>query len=102
MGKVSFTMDMWSDPDKKAYMAVTAHSLKSQSLQVSNTLQQSIYLHVDLLGFAHVPGTHSGKHLAEVFLFIINRLNIAHKVSFISNYIDLYLNLLIDWMDHCG
>ena len=71
MGKVSFTMDMWSDPDRKAYMAVTAHWIERQALQVSDTLQQSIRLHVDLLGFAHVPGTHSGECLAEVFLFTV-------------------------------
>ncbi|KAI0289304.1 hypothetical protein BC826DRAFT_891091, partial [Russula brevipes] len=25
MGKISLTMDIWSDPDRKSYMAVTAH-----------------------------------------------------------------------------
>jgi hypothetical protein len=29
LGKVSFTTDMWSDPDLKPYMAVTAHWLEN-------------------------------------------------------------------------
>ncbi len=28
VGRVSFTTDMWSDPDLKPYMAVTAHWLE--------------------------------------------------------------------------
>jgi hypothetical protein len=90
MGKISFTMDMWSDPDRKSYMAVTAHWIEHQALQVSQTLQHKIILRADLLGFIHVPGSHTGSALAETFLFIINCLQIS-KVSF--NFIILkYIN----------
>ena len=67
-------MDIWSDPDRKGYMAVTAHWIGNH--------QKSINLRADLLGFVNITGSHTGKRLAEVFLFIIDRLGINKKVSF--------------------
>jgi hypothetical protein len=69
-------MDMWSNPDRKAYMAVTAHWMENY--------HKSINLRADLVGFVNVAGSHTGKRLAEVFLFIIDRLNIDKKVSFLN------------------
>ena len=96
MGKISFTMDIWSDPDLKAYMAVTAHWMESQTLQS----QQRISLRADLIGFINVLENHTGEHLAKVFLFIIDHLNIANKVGFLLKFIKLNL-YFIDWMGHC-
>jgi hypothetical protein len=79
MGKISLTMDIWSDPDRKPYMAVTAHWMECQSLQQ----QQRINLRIDLLGFVNVSGAHSGDNLATVLLFVIDRFQIADKVSFL-------------------
>ena len=86
MGKISFTTDMWSDFNKKAYMAVTAHWLQKVSLETSNRLQPKISLRTDLIGFVHVPSSHTGEYLAEVFLSIIDRLKIAKKVFFLNLY----------------
>jgi hypothetical protein len=62
MGKISFTMDMWTDDyKKKAYMAVTAHWLEKVTL--SGRLQSRISLHTDLIGFMHVSGSHTGELL---------------------------------------
>lgn len=84
MGKISFTMDMWTDDfNKKPYMAVTAHWLEKAT--ISNRLQSRISLCTDLIGFMHVPGSHTGERLAEAFLLIIGHLKIAKKV-----YIYLY------------
>lgn len=84
MGKISFTMDMWTDDfNKKPYMAVTAHWLEKAT--ISNRLQSRISLRTDLIGFMHVPGSHTGERLAEAFLLIIGHLKIAKKV-----YIYLY------------
>lgn len=80
MGKVSFTMDCWTDHDLKPYMAVTAHWLERKSIQTAQGQQQNLCLHVDLVGFLLVPGSHTGERLAEEFLFIIDRLNLANKV----------------------
>jgi len=98
MGKVSFTMDMWSDPDRKPYLAVTAHWMERQA---SYTLQHRINLRVDLIGFVYVPGHYTGKHLAEVFLFIINCLQIEKKVSSTFKYFFIILIYSLDWMDYC-
>lgn len=78
---------MWSDPDMKPYMAVTAHWIEHQ------TLQHRISLRADLLGFIHVPESHTGVCLAETFLFIIDRLQISKKVSFgfYCNSLDSFL-----------
>jgi hypothetical protein len=75
MGKISFTMDIWTDINMKPYMAVTTHWLEKQ--------QQKIKLRVDLIGFVYIPGSHSGERLAEIFLFIVDRLNLAKKVKYI-------------------
>ena len=76
MGKISFTTDIWTDFNLKPYMAVTAHWLEQPSLQ-----QPKINLRVDLIGFIHIPGSHTGDRLAEVFLFVLDRLKLAKKVK---------------------
>ncbi len=79
-------MDMWSDPDRKSYLAVTAHWMDCH--------QKRINLRADLLGFVNVAGSHTGEHLAKVFLFIIDHLCIDKKVSFLINCV-LELNIIL-------
>jgi len=81
MGKISFTMVTWTDFDKKPYMAVTAHWLEKTSLLMSGRLQQQVNLHTDLIGFVHIPGTHTGERLAEVFHLVLKCLKITQKVK---------------------
>ena len=78
LGQVSFTTDLWSDPDQKPYMAVTAHWLELAHLQGG---QKKIIIRADLVGFVHVPGHHSGDRLAKAFFFIISRMGLAKKVN---------------------
>jgi hypothetical protein len=84
MGKISFTMDIWTDLNMKAYMAVTAHWLQNISLQQSGTLQSKLTLRSDLIGFVHIPGSHNGERLSKVFLYILDRINLgkSKKVCF--------------------
>ncbi len=84
MGKISFTMDIWTDLNMKAYMAVTAHWLQNISLQQSGALQSKLILRSDLIGFVHIPGSHTGERLAKVFLYILDRINLgkSKKVCF--------------------
>ena len=72
---------MWTDLNKIPYIAVTAHWLEQVSLQ-----QQKVNLRTDLIGFVHVPGTHTGERLAEVFLWVIDRLKLDKKVRFLILY----------------
>jgi hypothetical protein len=79
MGKVSFTTDVWTDFNMKAYMAVTAHWLQKDSLQ-----QSKLTLCSDLIGFVHIPGSHTGERLAKVFVHILDRIKLgkSKKVCF--------------------
>lgn len=72
-------MNVWSDFNRKSYLAVTAHWMEYH--------QKCISLRADLLGFVIISDNHTGKHLAEVFLFIIDCLSIDKKVSFLINKI---------------
>jgi hypothetical protein len=83
MGKISFIMDLWADFDKKHYMAVTAYWLEKTSLLDSESSQQQVNLCTDLIGFMHIPGNHTGEHLAEVFFWILEHLKITKKVRII-------------------
>ena len=76
---MSFTTDLWSDPDLKPYMAVTAHWLELVHLQGG---QKKITIRADLIGFIHVPGHHTWEKLAKVFHFIISRVGLIKKVIF--------------------
>jgi hypothetical protein len=80
MGKISFIMDTWTDLNRKAYMAVTAHWLEKASVQMSSMLQPKINLRTDLIGFKYIPESHTGGYLAETFLSIIDGLKITKKV----------------------
>ena len=77
-------MDIWTDLNMKAYMAVTAHWLQNISLQQSGALQSKLILRSDLIGFVHIPGSHTGERLAKVFLYILDHINLgkSKKVCF--------------------
>jgi hypothetical protein len=66
-------------------MAVTAHWIQKHTVQTPHGPHETLSLQVDLIGFIAVPGSHTGDRLAEVFMFVINRLNIAKKVSFLED-----------------
>ncbi len=74
-------------------MAVTAHWIEGVEVKTMTGLQKNMQLRSDLVGFLHIPGRHTGKHLAECFLFILDRLDITEKVS--SGSICLFAWLLI-------
>jgi hypothetical protein len=80
MGKISFTMNTWTDLDMNSYMGVTAHWVQKYLVQTPCGNQEMLRLRADLIGFIAIPGSHTGEHLAEIFMFVINRLDIAKKV----------------------
>jgi hypothetical protein len=79
MGKVSFTMNIWTNLNMKAHMAVTAHWLQNKALQSKLTLCS------DLIGFVHIPSSHTGERLAKVFIHILDRIKLgkSKKVQYI-------------------
>lgn len=81
ISKISSTMDMWSDKQKKPHMAVTGHWLQAKLIATPSGPQYTLTLRTDLIGFMRVSGHHDGEHLAAAFIYIIDRIGIAHKVS---------------------
>lgn len=82
VGKISFTMDMWSDTNLTPFMAVTAHWIQATVEETTSGTRQKLRLRADLIGFQRVPGRHTGEHLAQAFLFVIDRLAITKMVCF--------------------
>jgi len=72
-GRVSFTSDVWSKTDLSAFMAVTAHYLISK--------EAKLVLRHQLVAFRHIEGSHTGKHLAEIFFHVLQELAILDRVS---------------------
>jgi hypothetical protein len=73
---------MWSDPNLVPFMAVTAHWIDAKTEDTPNGLKHTLTLWADLIGFLRVPGRHTGDHLAQAFLFILDRLKITEKVHY--------------------
>ena len=82
VGKISFTTDVWSDPNLTSFMGVTAHWIEGVEVKTMTDPQKKLELRSDLVGFLNIPGRHTGQHLAECFMFILDRMKITEKVSF--------------------
>jgi hypothetical protein len=91
VGKISFTTDNWSDPNRASFMAVTAHWIEAIDEMTTSGVHKKLQLRADLIGFHKIPGRHTGEHLAHCFLFITDRIKITPKVSAISTVLS-YLN----------
>lgn len=98
MGKISTTMDMWSDPNLNPFMAVTAHWIQAKTIQTPDGPQHILTLRADLIGFHRVPGRHDGEHLAHAFIFITDRIGITHKVSCFLHYHYTVSEPFVAWM----
>jgi hypothetical protein len=66
----------------------------------SSTGQQQVNLRADLIEFVHVPESYTGDHLAEVYLFILNRMKLVKKVLFMSFNFNFNLPVIFfkDWL----
>lgn len=79
VGKISFTVDGWSDPNQRPFLAVTAHWIQETS-ETTSAGTPKLSLESALIGFHHLPGRHTGEHLAQCFIFITDWLGITSKV----------------------
>jgi len=91
VGKISFTTDTWTDPNQSSFMAVTAHWIEAVDEKSPTGSHKKLRLRADLVGFHHLPGQHTGEHLAHCFLFITDRLKITGKVSGIFGFLFVVL-----------
>lgn len=82
-----------------SFLAVTAHWI--EAFEETSTHSKKIRLRSDLIGFHHIPGRHSGEHLAHCFLYILDRINITSKVcSFLLLNCNTFIYQIIDWLDN--
>jgi hypothetical protein len=81
-------------------MAITAHWITA-AVSVQNPVQRAtLTMRADLIGFIHIPGRHTGEHLAHAFLHILDRIHITEKVLPVSNYPinALLIPISTDWL----
>ena len=74
MGEISLTTDIWSDQNRKSYLAITAHWIAK--LEGTTSLQ----LKASLIAFYRLHGGHDGEALAETVLQLLDRAGITVKV----------------------
>ncbi|PPQ97649.1 hypothetical protein CVT26_002438 [Gymnopilus dilepis] len=60
LGKISFTADVWSDPNLVPYMAVTGHWIQVKTIHLSEGPLHILSLRSELIAFHHLEGRHSG------------------------------------------
>jgi hypothetical protein len=82
---VSFTTDAWSDTNLTPFLAVTAHWIKAEMVDMPTGPQLRLSLQSDLIGFLHLPGRHTGYHLATAFLYILDRVKLTDRVCYQSS-----------------
>jgi hypothetical protein len=84
VGKVSSQMDCWSTPAMTPFQASTITWLHVTYAEDEDGKRfvEEIKLRTDLIGFTHLPGSHTGEHMAHAFLFVADRLKITNKVLF--------------------
>lgn len=79
LGKISFTADVWSDPNLVPFMAMTGHWIQVKTIHMSEGPQHILSLRSELIAFHRLEGRHSGVHLAEAFFGILTRYRITSK-----------------------
>jgi len=73
LGRVSFTSDIWSDPQLAAFLAMTAHWCRRDPagrLEIANRL----------LAFRLVEGAHDGENIGQIMYNIIKDVKAHRKV----------------------
>lgn len=73
-GHVSFTMDIWSDQNRRSYLAMMAHWI-GHIIEL-NSLQSK----AALIAFHRLCGGHDGKSLSRVILGLLDRVGVTVKV----------------------
>ncbi len=63
-------------------MAIMAHWIQPQLVNTPHGPQKHLVYCADLIGFHRLPGRHTGEHLAQAFIYALDRLGIASKVSY--------------------
>jgi hypothetical protein len=76
-GRISFTTDLWSDPNLDSYMAISAHYM---SRVPSFNSKPRLEYQSGLIAFRFVEGSHSGANLAKYFFGMLDEYDVTNKV----------------------
>lgn len=74
LGQVSFTTDIWSDQNRRSFLAITAHWIA----KVAGT--SSLQLKVAVIAFQRLQGHHDGVSLGTTILGLLDRAGVTLKV----------------------
>ncbi|KAI0919445.1 hypothetical protein AcV7_006181 [Taiwanofungus camphoratus] len=74
IGKISFTLDIWSDQRRRPYLCLTGHWI------ARDKLTKSLLLKAGLLAFHRIFGKHDGKNLAKIVLKLLDRAGVTVKL----------------------
>ncbi|KAL1746119.1 ribonuclease H-like domain-containing protein [Schizophyllum fasciatum] len=91
-GRVSYTADVWSRANMQPFLAVTAH-------YIVRTEKGRLEERHRLVAFRHLPGTHDGRHLAEVFLAILDELDMLKRIGAITLDNASNNNTMMEWLE---
>ena len=95
MGQILFTMDIWSDHNRRSYLAITVHWIA----MIPRTT--ALELKAALITFHRLHGDHDGESLVEVVLQLLNRAGITGKVRYLFFY-HAFLIYFQGWAFHIG
>lgn len=73
LGRVSFTSDIWSDPNLTPFLAMTAHFCKRSKIGGLEVVNR-------LLAFRLVKGSHDGENIGKIMYDIIKDVGAHRKV----------------------
>ncbi len=73
-------MDVWSDQNLVPFMGVTAHRIAVTEINTTAGPRVVLKLQSYLIGFYRIPGRHTGDHLAQLLMYVLDRRNITQRV----------------------
>jgi hypothetical protein len=81
LGLISHTLDIWTDPNLRPFIAVTAHWVQAVLTPLSHGgSKYKLTLRSEVIAFHNIPGRHTAEHLTHALLAILDRINSTNKV----------------------
>ena len=71
--RIHLSFDLWSSPNHRSYLGIVGHWVTAEGI-----------LHSATLGFHRFHGPHSGYNIAQTLLQVLDKLEIAGKIGYIT------------------
>uniref|UniRef100_A0A0W0FNK7 HAT C-terminal dimerisation domain-containing protein n=1 Tax=Moniliophthora roreri TaxID=221103 RepID=A0A0W0FNK7_MONRR len=88
LGKISFTCDRWTDLNLFPFITITTHWIKEvvimEKTKCGVQTRTLLEFRSDVIAFHEVPVSHTGAHLGEAFLYLVNWLGLLKKIGWIT------------------